>query len=181
MLVAVLDANVLFPMLLRDTLLRVASEDCFRVHWSPRILEEMTRNLISDYGMEPSRAETLRTAMQEAFPEANVEGWEEIEPTMRNDPKDRHVVAAAVAAEAAVIVTSNIRDFSNLPDGIVALTPDEFLTEILVKSKAKVLKALTMQAAAYRRPRLTTSELIGRLALTSPRFAERALQALTQR
>lgn len=56
---AVLDANVLFPMLLRDTLLRVASEGCFRVHWSPRILEEMTRNLISDYGMEPSRAEAL--------------------------------------------------------------------------------------------------------------------------
>ncbi|PDT00322.1 PIN domain-containing protein [Rhizobium chutanense] len=179
MLVAVLDANVLFPMLLRDTLLRVASEGCFRAHWSPRILEEMTRNLISDYGMEPSRAEALRMAMEEAFPEANVEGWEEIEPTMRNDPKDRHVVAAAVAAEAAVIVTSNIRDFGNLPGGIVALTPDDFLIEILTNSEAKVLTALSMQAAAYRRPTLTTSELIGRLALTSPRFAEQAFQALT--
>ncbi|WP_245441580.1 PIN domain-containing protein [Rhizobium vallis] len=137
--------------------------------------------MISDYGMEPSRAEALRTVMQEAFPEANVEGWEEIEPTMRNDPKDRHVVAAAVAAEAAVIVTSNIRDFGSLPDGIVALTPDEFLTEILANNKMKVLRALTMQAAAYRRPTLTTSEPIGRLALTSPRFAEQALQALIHR
>ncbi|MCZ4088670.1 PIN domain-containing protein [Sinorhizobium psoraleae] len=54
--------------------------------------------------------------MEEAFPDASVEGWEEIEPDMRNDPKDRHVVAAAVAAEATVIVTSNVRDFSNLPD-----------------------------------------------------------------
>lgn len=119
--------------------------------------------------------------MQEAFPEADTEGWEEIEPAMRNDPKDRHVVAAAVAAEATVIVTSNIRDFGNLPDGIVAMTPDEFLTEVFARNQAKVLKALARQAAAYRRPTLTTSELIGRLTLTSPRFAEQALQALARR
>ncbi|MBB2753853.1 UNVERIFIED_ORG: putative nucleic acid-binding protein [Rhizobium aethiopicum] len=181
MFVAVLDANVLFPMLLRDTLLRVASEGCFRVHWSPRILEEMTRNLVSDYGMDPSRAEALRTVMEEAFPEANAEGWEKIEPAMRNDPKDRHVVAAAVAAEATIIVTSNIRDFSNMPDGIVAMTPDEFLTETFARNETKVLRALTLQAAAYRRPTLTVGELIERLALTSPRFAEQALQALSRR
>ncbi|EJC84111.1 hypothetical protein Rleg4DRAFT_5905 [Rhizobium leguminosarum bv. trifolii WSM2297] len=179
MFVSVLDANVLFPMLLRDTLLRVASEGCFRARWSSRILEEMTRNLVSDYGMEPSRAKALRTVMEEAFPEANAEAWEEIEPAMQNDPKDRHVVAAAVA-EATIIVTSNIRDFGNLPDGIIALTPDEFLTEIFARNETKVLRALAMQAAAYRRPTLTASELIGRLALTSPRFAEQALQALSR-
>jgi predicted nucleic acid-binding protein len=130
MLVAVLDADVLFPMLLRDTLLRAAAAGCFRAHWSPRILDEMTRNLVSDYGMDPARAEALRAVMEEAFPEATVEGWEEMEPEMRNHPKDRHVVAAAVAVEAAVIVTSNIRDFGNLPSRITALTPDEFLMEI---------------------------------------------------
>jgi hypothetical protein len=119
--------------------------------------------------------------MEEAFPDANAEGWEKIEPAMRNDPKDRHVVAAAVAVEATVIVTSNIRDFGNLPDGIVALTPDEFLTEIFARNQTKVLRALTTQAAAYRRPTLTVRELIGRLALTSPRFAEQALRALSRR
>lgn len=178
MLVAVLDANVLFPMLLRDTLLRVAAAGCFRVHWSARILDEMTRNLVRDYGMEPSRAEALRNVMEEAFPDANAEGWEEIEPTMRNDPKDRHVVAAAVAVDATVIVTSNIRDFGSLPEGIVALTPDEFLTGIFMRDPAAVLKALAVQAASYRRPTLTTTELLERLALTSPGFAERARNAL---
>jgi predicted nucleic acid-binding protein len=181
MIVAVLDANVLFPMLLRDTLLRVAAAGCFRAHWSSRIVDEMTRNLVGDYGMDPPRAETLRTVMEEAFPDASVVGWEKIEPDMRNDPKDRHVVAAAVAAEATVIVTSNIRDFSNLPDGIVAMTPDEFLTEIFVKNPTAVLDAITAQAAAYRRPALTTRELIERLALTSPGFAEQALEALVDR
>lgn len=181
MLVAVLDADVLFPMLLRDTLLRVAAAGCFRAHWSRRILDEMTRNLVSDYGMDPSRAEALRSVMEEAFPDAIVEGWEEIEPEMRNHPKDRHVVAAAVTVEATIIVTSNIRDFGNLPSGIVALTPDEFLTEILATSPTDMLEAIAVQAAAYRRPTLTIRELIERLALTSPRFAEQALKALDDR
>lgn len=181
MLVAVLDADVLFPMLLRDTLLRVAAAVCFRVHWSPRILEEMTRNLVGDYGMDPTRAEALRAVMEEAFPEANAKGWEEIEPEMRNHPKDRHVVAAAVAIEATVIVTSNIPDFSNLPHGIIALSPDEFLMEIFARNQTEVLEALKMQAAGYRRPTLTIGELIERLALTSPRFAEQALKALNSR
>ncbi|MDK1376432.1 MULTISPECIES: PIN domain-containing protein [unclassified Sinorhizobium] len=168
-------------MLLRDTLLRVAAAGCFQAHWSTRILEEMTRNLVSDYGMDPSRAEALRAVMEEAFPEASVEGWEEIEPEMRNDPKDRHVVAAAVAVEATIIVTSNICDFGNIPEGIIALTPDEFLSEIFARHPSAVLEALTMQAAAYRRPELTTSELIERLVLTSPCFAEQALKGLAGR
>lgn len=62
-LVAILDTNVLFPMLPRDTLLRVAVAGCFRSHWPPRILEEMTRNLVSDYGMDPSRAPLSRVAI----------------------------------------------------------------------------------------------------------------------
>ncbi|AUX77932.1 hypothetical protein [Sinorhizobium fredii] len=118
----------------------------------------MTRNLVSDYGMEPSRAEALRTIMEEAFPEATAEGWEEMEPEMRNDPKDRHVVAAAVAVEATIIVTSNIRDFGNLPEGIIALTPDEFLSKIFARHPKEVLEALTIQGAAYRRPELTAGD-----------------------
>nr|WP_246799925.1 hypothetical protein [Rhizobium indicum] len=59
-------------MVLRDTLLRVAAAGCFRAHWSARILDEMTRNLVSDYGMAPSRAEALRAVMEEAFPDASV-------------------------------------------------------------------------------------------------------------
>ncbi len=39
--VAVLDADVLYPMVLRDTLLRAAAAGCFRMHWSARILDEV--------------------------------------------------------------------------------------------------------------------------------------------
>ncbi len=174
MLFAVLDANVLFPMVLRDTLLRAAAAGCFRLHWSSRILDEVTRNLIDEYGMGKAKASALRMLMEEAFPDANVEGWEELEPKMRNHPKDRHVAAVAASIGAGVIVTSNVRDFTDVPVGIVAITPDQFLTELLVARPAELLGALEVQAAAYRRPPLSVAELIQQLAAVAPRFAVQA-------
>ncbi len=177
--IAVLDADVLFPMMLRDTLLRVAAADCYRAHWSSRILDEVTRNLISDYGMEPARAGVLRTVMEEAFPDANVEGWEPLEPAMRNHPKDRHVAAAAAAVGAGIIVTSNIRDFRDLPPGIVAMTPDDFLVSLLSKGADRLLEALVAQAAGYRRPTLSVAELMERLSGIAPEFAAKTLSILS--
>jgi len=45
---AVLDASVLYPLPLRDTLLRVAESELFIPYWSEQILSEVTRNLIDD-------------------------------------------------------------------------------------------------------------------------------------
>ena len=178
MLVAVLDADVLFPMVLRDTLLRAASAGCFRIHWSDRILAEVTRNLVEDYGMPPDKATALRGVMDEAFPDAKIGGWEDIEPDMPNHPKDRHVVAAAVAIGAPTVVTSNIRDFTPLPPGIVAMRPDQFLCELFRTKPDELLGALEAQVAAYRRPSLSIRELLERLGGIAPEFARQALQAV---
>ena len=43
----VLDANVLYPFSLRDTLLRAAAAALFQVYWSDEILEETRRNLVN--------------------------------------------------------------------------------------------------------------------------------------
>jgi predicted nucleic acid-binding protein len=123
MITVVLDANVLFPMLLRDTLLRCAAAGLFQIRWSSKILEEMTSNLIRDYGMPAEAADALRQIMDEAFSEAMIDGWEEFGPAMRNDNKDRYVAAAAAASGAVVIVTANTRDFYDLPAGIDAAHP----------------------------------------------------------
>lgn len=44
----VLDACVLYPAALRDTLLRAADTGLYRLHWSEEILDEVRRNLIKN-------------------------------------------------------------------------------------------------------------------------------------
>jgi predicted nucleic acid-binding protein len=175
MLIAILDADVLFPMLLRDTLLRAAAAGCFRLHWSTEILDEVVGNLVRDYGMDAGKASALRDLMEDAYPDANVEGWQGLEAAMRNHPKDRHVVAAAVAAGADVIVTSNVRDFQILPPGIVAVRPDEFLLKLIDTCPAELRTALVQQAAGYSRPAMTVGDLFEALRNVAPQFVAKAL------
>jgi predicted nucleic acid-binding protein len=126
----VLDANVLYPFSLRDTLLRAASEGLFQLYWSDQILEEARRSLVNSGKMTDERATRLRSVMEEAFPEAMVTGHEPLIAAMKNHEKDRHVAAAAVKAGAQVIVTSNLKHFRELPEGIEAQSPDDFLCNI---------------------------------------------------
>lgn len=69
---AVLDADVLYPFSLRDTLLRLAELDLYRPLWSGRILEEM-REALLEHGVSAEKAERLLQVMREAFEEAEVE------------------------------------------------------------------------------------------------------------
>ena len=45
--IIVVDANVLFPLTLRDTMLRAAAADFYQLRWTKEILDEMERNLVS--------------------------------------------------------------------------------------------------------------------------------------
>lgn len=173
-LVAVLDADVLFPMYLRDTLLRLSAAGCFRLHWTNEILDEVTRNLIKNEKMDEVAAATLALKMTGSFEEALVEGWEDHVGTALNHPKDRHVVAAALAIEASIIVTGNVKHFKPLPEGMVAMTSGQFLLCLLDTFPEEVVETIELQAAAYANPPLTPSELLARLARSAPRFAAAA-------
>lgn len=177
-IVAVLDADVLFPMYLRDTLLRLSRAGCFRLHWSERILDEVMRNLVSEHQMPQDGADRLEAKMRATFPEAMVSDWEPLEAEMANHPKDRHVAAAATAIGANVIVTGNIKDFKSLPDGMAAVTPDAFLTRLLESQPEEVIDTLEAQAVGYKNPPATILGLLDWLAMTAPAFAIRAAERL---
>ena len=79
------------------------------------------------------------------FGEAWISGCESLIPRTTNDEKDRHVVAAAVRAEAAIILTLNLRHFR--PEhlamwGVRALHPQSFLIEIFRREQDVVLTKL---------------------------------------
>src|SRR3546814_6222858 len=92
-------------------------------------------------------------------------------PRMRNHPKDRHVVACAAAGAAAYIVTGNLKDFRQLPDGIEAIHPDTFLCRLLDRMPAQIRAALAAQSSRLRNPPLDVAAIIALLAPVPPRFA----------
>ncbi|HEY1687901.1 MAG TPA: PIN domain-containing protein [Solirubrobacteraceae bacterium] len=174
---AVLDANVLYPLPLRDTLLRIAAADLYIPRWSERILQEAARNLIGDGRASEEQAQRMTDAMCEAFDAAMVPApeIERLEPQMTNEHKDRHVLAAAVVTEAEMIVTLNLRDFprsSCAPLSIEVVHPDEFLLHLRQLDPVAVYDALVRQAAALTRPPLTALDILDRLDATVPEFAK---------
>jgi hypothetical protein len=130
---SVLDTCVLVPMPVADTLLRLAEHEppFFAPKWSKHILDE-TKSVLIGFGYSETQAERRIAAMQEAFPEALVTGYDSLINGMENDPKDRHVLAAAVRCNADCMVSDNARDFppSALgPLGLECLTAERFLVE----------------------------------------------------
>jgi predicted nucleic acid-binding protein len=177
----VLDTCVLFPAALRDTLLRAAAEGLYQVRWSQDILEELRRNLVTDLNLDDDRVRELVTQMGRAFPEACVLGYEQLIPQMGNDPKDRHVLAAAVVSDAQAIVTTNSRHFpaSALdPYDIQALTPDEFLSDLFDLAPDVMIQILIEQAGDLQNPPVAVEEVVANIERVAPQFAAAVLEEL---
>jgi predicted nucleic acid-binding protein len=171
MIRAVLDADVLYPMPLRDTLLSAAFEGCFQPVWSAEILDEAIRNLIADGRVEPAGAVILRQALDRHFEDALTVVPQNLVAEMRNHPKDRHVAACAVAGEASVIVTSNGKDFHPLPDGVAAVSPDDFLLRLLADTPDLLRMALDAQSGRLVRKPMDVPAILRLLSVVAPKFA----------
>lgn len=140
MFTALLDTCVLVPSLQRDVLLQCAAAGVYRPVWSTAILEELsytlTRRMTArDRSEDEVNAYVTRLCrqMRRAFPDATVTGWEGLLPAITvPDPDDAHVAAAAITADAGVIVTSDQHGFtSGLSATTRVRTPDEFPLDAL--------------------------------------------------
>ena len=111
--VAFHDASVLYPAPLRDLLLELAVSDLYRARWSARVHDEWTRALLrSRPDLTAARLERTRRLMDSHVHDVLVTGFEDLVPSLElPDPSDRHVLAAAIRAEADIIVTANLKDF----------------------------------------------------------------------
>jgi predicted nucleic acid-binding protein len=174
---ALLDACVLAPFPLYDTLLRLADAGLFSPAWSQEILDETERTIITKLDISPSGARRRISQMNRAFDSAMVEGFEKLIPIMANHPKDRHVLAAAVHCGASIIVTANIADFpptSLTQHGITATHPDQFLLKLLESDPETVIGVLREQRNAYANPAFSVSDFHNTFSATAPKFAEAA-------
>jgi predicted nucleic acid-binding protein len=131
--ICVLDACVLVPMPVADTLLRLAEDPAFySPRWSEEIFKEVARTLSSKWSYSQQQVTRRMETINAAFPEAMVTGHESLVESMKNDPKDRHVLAAAVRCGAHAIVTNNQKHFpkeSLDPYGVECVSADKFFED----------------------------------------------------
>lgn len=130
---AFLDANVLYSRTLRDWVCQLALSDDepFRVCWSEDVLAEMLYHLRRDH---PEWTEHviggIRRRLEEYFPEAIVTGYDPTKVPAPSDINDWHVLAAAVEARAAYLVTCDhelLAQSSAYEQHLDMLHVDEFL------------------------------------------------------
>jgi len=172
----VLDACVLYPPSLRDLLLTLAALDAIDVRWSEEILDELVRNIVADHpDIDPDRFEQHTiAAMREHFPKALVPVDADLVARLDNHPKDRHVAAVAVTADASAIVTLNVKDFESQPlteAGVEVLTPGAVVDRLVAEVPEVMTYAIREIADRLRSPPMTPEQLISLLA-RHPSMAE---------
>jgi predicted nucleic acid-binding protein len=169
--VALLDACVLVPMPLADTLLRLAEPPAvFDARWSEDILVEISRTLVRRFAKTPADARYREAAMRKFFPHALVYGYQPLISQMGNHPKDRHVLAAALACKADYLVTFNLRDFpATAGDLTTVVGPSAFLKTLWKHDRSAIEGRLRDQADAIG---FGVEELLDRLAQSVPAFVE---------
>lgn len=126
-----LDACVLYPTVMREVMLGVAAEGLYEPLWSARILEEWARAAIKLGPGAEAQARGEVAMLRARWPGAEVSYPPSLEARLwLPDPADTHVLAAAIAGHADLIVTLNARDFPRnilSEEGLERLDADQFL------------------------------------------------------
>jgi predicted nucleic acid-binding protein len=170
---AVLDACVIVPMPLCDTLLRLAEDPAmYRPLWSETILREAGDALEAKLKLTPEQRKRRICAMTKAWPEATVNIPSDISCSLDGipDERDKHVLAAAICGHANAIVTQNVKHFPQTyieGFGILCQTPDDFLVHQFYLGPAQVLEKLDAQAIGINKSR---PEIINKLRKMVPKF-----------
>jgi hypothetical protein len=177
----VADADTLFGATTRGLLIHLDYDGVIRLHWSPLILDELSRALV-DTGRKTNaeaarrHEQLMRSALPQAeIPTAQVQAqFAAVAPAMRS-VKDTHVAACAHAilagdyypdTQVVSLITKNIRDFGvrKLATlGIEVLRPDSFLLDLLQRDPTTVASAFASLRATLRSAP-TPEQLLERLA-----------------
>ncbi|MEM6514686.1 MAG: PIN domain-containing protein [Bacteroidota bacterium] len=159
----VLDTNVIYPIEIRDLLFWFAYYDMFTPKWSEHIFDEW-KGVMLRKGVKEEEATIRIQRANTAFPDALVKNYSGlIESLELPDPKDRHVLAAAIKTNANVIVTNNIKDFPKnylASFGLTAKTADDFLTDIIDLNQDQAIKAFKELVLNRKNPNLDAFQVL---------------------
>lgn len=143
---ALLDANVLYPTVMREVLLAVAAAGLFQPVWSARILEEWARaaRKLGPEGEALARGDIA--LLRRDWPRAEAAAAPGLEARLwLPDAADVHVLAVAIRSGADLIVTENAKDFPRhilAEEGLKRLSCDPFLMDCYARGPDAVAKAV---------------------------------------
>ncbi|MGW5642583.1 PIN domain-containing protein [Saccharopolyspora sp. NPDC003752] len=166
--VVIYDANVLYPNVLRDLLIRVAQVGLVQAKWTHCILDETFGNIKANRpDLDPAKLDRTRELMIRAVRDCLVMGYEPlIDAVKLPDPDDRHVLAAAIKARAQVIVTANLKDFpADALDqwDIETRHPDAFILDQIYLDRPTVYGCIQRIADSLTNPPRTVHDVLARL------------------
>ena len=179
--VVVADADVLFGATTRGLLIQLDYAGLLHLHWSPLILDEMSRALVAS-GRKPDMASARahEALMDLSLPNAmvdiaTVQAQYAVVSNAVRSAKDTHVAACAYALlvikaypgrKAIDMVTKNTRDFKirQLEQlGVMVQTPDRFLWNMFDKNPAGIAAAFSAFRGSLK-SNPTPKRLLGKLA-----------------
>ncbi|MCC5925909.1 MAG: PIN domain-containing protein [Bacteroidetes bacterium] len=172
-----LDSCVLANFAVCDLFLRLAEKPRLILpRWSKKILIEVRRTHTEKLGWTDSIADSFQNALQDNFPEAEVQDYDNLIPVMQNHEKDRHVLAAAVRDQIDTIITFNLKDFKPVHLEhwrVIAIHPQDYLITLLELNKGVVFARLTDIAINRKQDLETTVIDFGK---SLPKFANALLE-----
>ena len=159
------DACVLYPAPVRDLVLRLAVADFYRAKWTNRIHDEWIWNLCRKRpDLDPEKFEKMRYVINASVEDCLVEGFEPLAANLNlPDRGDCHVLAAAIKAQAQIIVTYNLKDFPDEildPLGIEVQHPDDFLLNRSDLQQGAFLSVIKRIRASLKKPSKTAEEYL---------------------
>ena len=163
--VAVLDACVLYPALVRNILLSLAAAGLYRARWSDDIQREWVDSLLANReDLTRTRIERTCAEMARSIPDCLVKNYQPLVDTLElPDANDRHVLAVAIRCNAHAIVTANLADFPKDALAVYDIEvqhPDDFIVNQIDLSTADGMTAIKAMRARMRNPAYTPSELL---------------------
>lgn len=128
------DACVLYSTVPRALVLGAAQEGLIVPLWSDRILGEWRRAVARDGASAAAQVASEIALARLACPQAEIPVPEGLAESLSlPDPDDRHVLAAAIAGQAELLLTRNMRDFparTLARYGISPRAPDSLFLEL---------------------------------------------------
>lgn len=160
----IIDTNVIYPIEIRDVIFWFAHYNMFTMKWSKLIFNEWEEVMRRKNIDEIEIVKRINRASQ-AFPDALVENYQILIHSLElKDIKDKHVLAAAIKANANIIVTNNLKDFPEdylMNFGLEAKSADDFLADIIDLNPILAVKAFRELVLNRKNPIMDEYQVLG--------------------